>query len=62
VARQGSQAGKAVSRLLSPEGTAPYTGRIANRRRLEAVLAVMMDLSRSPATSTSRRYANPDEL
>ncbi|MGH8929594.1 MAG: DUF6788 family protein [Acidimicrobiales bacterium] len=38
--------GRTVSRLISPEAAELYRGWIANRRRLEAVLTQMRDLSR----------------
>jgi hypothetical protein len=40
------EAGKTVSRLVSPEEARLYRERIANRRRLESLLKEMRDLSR----------------
>ena len=47
------QAGRTVSRLLSPDQAAIYGEWIANRHRLEALLAEMRDLSRQAGEYTA---------
>jgi hypothetical protein len=58
------QAGKTVSRLLSAEDAALYQEWIANRRRIEAALKEMRDLSRQAGehilTSNGRPFHGPE--
>ena len=58
------QAGKTVSKLLSADDAALYQEWIANRRRLEAALAQMRDLSRRAGeqilTSKGRPFQGPE--
>jgi hypothetical protein len=58
------QAGKTVSKLLSPEDAALYQEWIANRRRLETALEEMRDLSRQAGeqilASKGRPFHGPE--
>ncbi|MGO9974797.1 MAG: DUF6788 family protein [Solirubrobacteraceae bacterium] len=58
------QAGKTVSRVLSPEDAALYQQWIANRRMLEAALNEMRDLSRQAGeqilATNGRPFHGPD--
>ncbi len=58
------QAGKTVSRVLSPEDAALYQQWIANRRLLEAALKEMRDLSRQAGeqilATNGRPFHGPD--
>jgi hypothetical protein len=58
------QAGKTISRVLSPEDAALYQQWIANRRQLEATLNEMRDLSRQAGeqilTANGRPFHGPE--
>jgi hypothetical protein len=58
------QAGKTVSKLLSPEDAALYQEWIANRRRLDTALEEMRDLSRQAGeqilASKGRPFHGPE--
>jgi hypothetical protein len=53
------QDGKTISKILSPEDAALYREWIANRRRLEAALQQMRDLSRQAGEQILASHGRP---